>query len=65
MTSTSRMAVSPTVRVSTTGDSPETTTVSASAPTAKSALTVAVNPVVSTIPSRLTVVKPANENVMA
>ena len=49
--------------VSTTGDSPLTVTVSSSEPTFNSAFTVAVNPVVNAIPSRLTVPKPGKEKV--
>ena len=49
--------------VSTTGDSPVTVTVSSRAPTFMSALTGAVNPVVSSMPSRLMMLKPANVNV--
>jgi hypothetical protein len=40
-----------------------TTTVSASAPTAMSAFTFAVNPVVNTMPSRRTVLNPGRPNV--
>src|SRR5947207_3137016 len=49
--------------VSTSGVSPVTVNVSASAPTPSSALTCAVKPVVSSMPSRLTVVNPPSENV--
>ena len=45
--------------VSTRGLAPLTVMVSSSAPTRRSPFTVAVNPAVSTIPSRLTVLKPA------
>src|SRR2546423_7217151 len=48
---------------STTGVSPVTVIVSASAPTFRSALTVATNDPVSSIPSRLTVLKPGSVNV--
>ena len=43
---------------STTGDAPVTVTVSATVPTRRSAFTVAVNPEVNSIPSRLTGLKP-------
>ena len=49
--------------VSTTGDSPVTVTVSSSAPTFISAFTGAVNPVVSSMPSRLMTLNPASVNV--
>ena len=49
--------------VSTTGLAPDTVMVSSSAPTRMSAFTVAVNPVVSSTPSRLTVLNPASVNV--
>jgi hypothetical protein len=49
---------------STTGVSPVTVTVSWSVPTFVSALTVTVPPPVSSIPSRLTTLKPVRENVM-
>ena len=48
---------------STTGVSPETVIVSASSPTFKSALTVAVNPAVSSSPSRFNVLKPGKVKV--
>ncbi len=51
------------VRVSTIGAAEVTTTVSASAPTAMSAFTFAVNPVVNTMPSRRTVLNPGRTNV--
>ena len=49
--------------VSTTGLAPVTVTVSSSAPTRRSALTVAVKPVLSSIPSRLTVLNPGSVKV--
>ena len=49
---------------STTGVSPVTVIVSATAPTFNSALMVAVKEPVSSMPSRLTVVKPGNVNVI-
>ena len=49
--------------VSTMGDSPVTVTVSSSAPTLMSALTFAVKPDVSSMPSRLTVANPASVKV--
>ena len=52
-----------TLWVSTIGVSPVTVIVSASAPTFRSALTVAVNEPVSSMPSRLTVLKPVSVNV--
>ena len=52
-----------TLWVSTTGLSPDTVMVSSTAPTRSSAFTVAVNPVVSSTPSRLTVLKPGNVKV--
>ena len=52
-----------TVCVSTMGLAPETVTVSSSAPTRRSALTVAVNAAGRSIPSRLTVAKPGRVNV--
>ena len=48
---------------STIGDSPVTVTVSVTAPTRSSAFTVAVNEPVSSMPSRLTVVKPGSVKV--
>jgi site-specific recombinase XerD len=48
---------------STVGAAPVTVTVSASAPTRRSAFTVAVNDAVNSIPSRLTVLKPDSVNV--
>jgi hypothetical protein len=48
---------------STIGDSPVTTTVSASVPTRRSASMVAVNDPVSSIPSRRTGLKPCSVNV--
>ena len=49
--------------VSTTGAAPLTVIVSDNDPTCIAMLTVAVNPVPSTIPSRLTVEKPSSANV--
>jgi hypothetical protein len=49
--------------VSTIGDSAVTITVSVMAPTFNSTLTGAVKPVVSSMPSRLTVLNPASVNV--
>jgi hypothetical protein len=49
--------------MSTTGVSPVTVMVSARVPTFNSPLTLALNEPVSSIPSRLTVVKPGSENV--
>ncbi len=49
--------------VSTSGVSPVTVIVSASDPTARSALTVAVKPTEMAIPSRLYVLKPGSEKV--
>ena len=43
---------------STTGDAPVTVTVSSIVPTRRSAFTVAVNPVVNSIPFRLSVLNP-------
>ena len=48
---------------STIGDSPVTVMVSSSAPTRRSAFTVAMNDPVSSMPSRLTVLKPGSVNV--
>ena len=48
---------------STIGDSPVTVIVSSSAPTFRSAFTVATKLPDSSMPSRLTVVKPGSENV--
>jgi hypothetical protein len=48
--------------VSTTGLAPVTVIVSSSDPTRSSPFTVAVKPVVSSMPSRLTVEKPGREN---
>src|SRR5262245_7740179 len=48
--------------VSTTGDSPVTVTVSVISPTRRSALTMAVNCVVSSMPSRLTPANPGSVN---
>ena len=48
---------------STTGVSPDTVMVSATAPTRRSALIVAVNVPVSSMPSRLTLLNPCSENV--
>ncbi len=45
------------------GDSPVTVIVSASSPTRSSALTVAVNVPVSSMPSRLKVLNPGSVNV--
>ena len=53
------------LRVSTTGASPLTVTVSESVPTFMSTLIVAVKPDVSSMPSRLNALKPASENVTA
>lgn len=50
---------------STSGLCPETRTVSSICPTRNSALTVAVKPAVSSIPSRLTVLNPGSANVTA
>ena len=50
---------------STTGDRPDTTIVSDMLPTCMSALMAAVNPVVSSMPSRRTVVNPWSANVTA
>jgi len=50
---------------STTGVSPVTVIVSATAPTLRSALTVAVNEPVSSMPSRRTPLNPVRENVTA
>ena len=58
-----RMEVWVMVRVSTMGASDVTTIVSVIAPTARSAFTFAVNPVVNTIPSRRTVLNPGRANV--
>jgi len=63
MASSVRMEVWVMVRVSTIGAAEVTTTVSASAPTAMSAFTFAVNPVVNTMPSRRTVLNPGRPNV--
>src|SRR5439155_20072506 len=52
-----------TVRVSTIGAAPDTVTVSCTVPTGNSALTVAVNPTVSSMPSRLTLEKPGSVKV--
>ena len=52
-----------TFRLSTTGVSPKTVTVSSTCPTFISALIVAVNDVVNSTPSRLKVLKPGSENV--
>ena len=52
-----------TLCTSTIGVSPDTVTVSSTAPTRKSALTVAVNVPVSSMPSRLAVLKPVRMNV--
>ena len=49
--------------MSTIGVSPVTVTLSCTAPTFRSALTVAVNDPVSSMPSRLTVPKPVSVNV--
>jgi hypothetical protein len=49
--------------VSTTGLAPVTVIVSSTAPTLISAFTAAVNPVVSSIASRLTLLKPVKLNV--
>jgi hypothetical protein len=48
--------------VSTIGDSPVTVSVSSSAPTLRSTLIVAVKSDVSSMPSRITVVKPGSSN---
>ena len=52
-----------TLWTSTTGDWPVTVIVSSRVPTARSALTVATNVPVSSMPSRLTVLKPGKANV--
>ena len=52
-----------TLCTSTSGVAPETVIVSSSAPTFRSALTVAVNVPVSSIPSRFTALKPGSVNV--
>ncbi len=52
-----------TFEMSTTGDSPLTVIVSSTVPTLNSALMVAVNPVVSSSPSRLNVLKPGRVKV--
>ena len=52
-----------TLWTSTIGVSPLTVIVSATPPTFMSALTVAMNEPVSSMPSRFTVVKPGSENV--
>ena len=52
-----------TLCVSTTGDAPLTVIVSATAPTRSSTLIVAVKPVGSSIPSRLTVLNPGRVTV--
>ena len=49
---------------STTGDSPETVTVSSSAPTASDAFTCTAASPISTIPSRMNVLNPGSVNVM-
>ena len=49
--------------MSTIGVSPVTVTVSSTAPTRMSAFTVAVNDPLSSMPSRLTVLKPGSVNV--
>ena len=49
--------------MSTIGDSPVTVTVSSTAPTRISALTVAANEPLSSMPSRLTVLKPGSVKV--
>ena len=49
--------------VSTTGDAPVTVTVSSMVPTFISPFTIAVNPVVNSMPSRLNVRKPGSVNV--
>ena len=49
---------------STNGDSPVTVIVSSRDPTGSSAFTVAVKPAVSTIPSRINVLKPGKSKVM-
>ena len=51
------------VEVSTTGDCPDTVIVSSSEPTFMSPLIVAVKPLGSSMPSRLTVLKPSREKV--
>ena len=48
---------------STTGAAPVTVIVSSMPPTAMAESTLAVNPVVSSIPSRMIVLKPGSENV--
>ena len=49
--------------MSTVGASPDTVIVSSTPPTRSSALTVAVNDAVSSMPSRFTVLKPGSVNV--
>ena len=53
----------PTFRVSTIGEAPLTVIVSAMSPMRRSVLTVAVNPVGNSMPSRLIVAKPGSVNV--
>jgi hypothetical protein len=60
MTSRDAVASFVVLCVSTIGDSPVTVTVSSIVPTLRSALTFAVNPDVSSIPSRFTVLKPCS-----
>jgi hypothetical protein len=64
MTSRSTMVWTRALWTSNVGDSPVTVTVSSSVPTRNSALTVATKSPLSTMPSRLTVLKPGSENVM-
>ena len=54
-----------TLCVSTTGLAPLTVIVSSTPPTLRSAFTVAVNPVVNSMPSRFTAEKPGSVNVTA
>ena len=65
MTSSLSVCCTLTLWTSTIGVCPLTVTVSCSSPTVRSAFTVATNVPVSTMPSRLTVLKPVNENVTA
>ena len=65
MTSPLTVACRLTLWTSTIGVSPVTVMVSSTAPTLRSALTVAVNEPVSSMPSRLTVLNPVSVNVTA
>ena len=62
-TSRSRICCDRVLCTSTIGDSPVTVTVSSSVPTRRSTFTVATKFPDSSIPSRLTVLKPCNETV--